>query len=75
MLIIHGTADDNVFFQQSLKLVDALARAGRPFEVLPLVGATHMVIDPTLVEAQWMRTAIFLREHLHSSGQTKRTVQ
>lgn len=64
LLLIHGTGDDNVFFRHSLKLADALFRAGRPFEILPLPGLTHMVPDPVVMERQWVRTAGFFREHL-----------
>ncbi len=64
LLVIHGTADDNVFFVHSLKLVDALERGGRPFELMPLLGSTHMVTDPGQLEALWIRTATFLRDHL-----------
>src|SRR5262245_2679298 len=46
LLVIHGTADDNVYFMHSLKLADALFRAGKPFELLPLSNFTHMVPDP-----------------------------
>jgi len=42
ILIIHGTADDNVYFDHSLKLVEVLFKAGAPFEFLPLVGHTHL---------------------------------
>ncbi len=45
LLILHGTADDNVYFLNSLKLCDALFRAGRSFEFVPLRGYTHMVAD------------------------------
>ena len=46
LLVIHGTADDNVYPLHSLKLIDALFRAGRPVDFLPLVGFTHMVPEP-----------------------------
>jgi dipeptidyl-peptidase-4 len=65
-LIIHGTADDNVYFTNSLKLVDALARSGRPFSFLPLPGMTHLVADPTVSEMVWYRTATFLRDQLRA---------
>jgi dipeptidyl-peptidase-4 len=45
LLILHGTADDNVYFLNSLKLCDALFRAGRTFEFVPLPGYTHMIAD------------------------------
>ena len=45
LLILHGTADDNVYFLHSLKLCDALFQSGRSFEFVPLRGYTHMVAD------------------------------
>ncbi|QSQ13265.1 S9 family peptidase [Myxococcus landrumensis] len=53
LLLIHGTADDNVYFFHTLKLSDALFRAGKPHELLPLSGLTHMVPDPVVKERQW----------------------
>ena len=67
--MLHGTADDNVHFKNSLVLADALLRGGRPFEFVPLAGATHMVNDPALAIPTWSRMASFLRTHL-SSGLT-----
>jgi dipeptidyl-peptidase-4 len=64
LLIIHGTADDNVWFLNGLKLADALERGKRPFSLMPLAGTTHMLLDPDLSEAVWMRTADVLREGL-----------
>jgi dipeptidyl-peptidase-4 len=66
LLVIHGTADDNVYFLNSLKLVDALARAHRPFELLPALGMTHMISDPGESELVWSRVAEFLRTNLGS---------
>ncbi len=64
LLLVHGTADDNVYFTNTLKLVDVMERAGRPFELMPLVGVTHLPYDPEMSEALWTRTAEFLRAHL-----------
>ncbi len=64
LLIFHGTADDNVFFLNTLKLSDALFRANVPFGVVPLINFTHMVRDATMTERQWERTASFFREQL-----------
>jgi dipeptidyl-peptidase-4 len=55
LLLIHGTADDNVLFFHSLKLSQALFRAGKPHELLPLPGLTHMVPDPVITERMWGR--------------------
>lgn len=64
LLLIHGTADDNVFFRHSLRLADGLTRAGKPFEFLPLAGFTHMVPEPAMAEQRWTRTVDFFRRNL-----------
>jgi dipeptidyl-peptidase-4 len=66
LLIIHGTADDNVYLTHALKMADALFRAGKDFEFLPLSGFTHMVTEPAAVEQMWSRVARFFREHLRA---------
>jgi dipeptidyl-peptidase-4 len=66
LLVLHGTADDNVYLFNSLKLVDALERAHRPFEFLPVVGMTHVPRDPDRVEMVFSRVADFLGEHVHA---------
>ena len=65
LLIVHGTADDNVHFKNSLVLADAMLRGGRPYELVPLVGTTHMLNDPALAIPTWSRMASFLRTHLN----------
>ena len=64
LLLIHGTADDNVHFSETLLLADALFRAGKPFELLPQVGQTHMFYQPDLQVRYWERVFAFLRTHL-----------
>lgn len=64
LLLVHGTADDNVYFLHSLKLSNALFRAGRPHEFLPLSGLTHMVPEPEVSIRLWERIARFFKENL-----------
>jgi dipeptidyl-peptidase 4 len=64
LLLIHGTADDNVYFRHSLKLADALFRAGKDFELLPLSGLTHMANDPVAMERLYGRIAGHFQKHL-----------
>lgn len=64
LLLIHGTADDNVYFMHSLKIADALFRAGRDFDFLVLPGFTHMVPDPVVTRSLYSRVARFFEEHL-----------
>jgi dipeptidyl-peptidase-4 len=67
LLLLHGTADDNVYFRHTLKLVDALFRNGQHFEVLPLSGLTHMVPDPVVTERLWTLIATHFQKHLADS--------
>ena len=65
LLVVHGTTDDNVHFANSLGLVQALFRAGKDFELLP-VAATHMTPDPVVALALHRKTLAFFRTHLGS---------
>lgn len=70
MLLIHGTADDNVYFTHSLRFMDAALRAGvsRWVRFMPLPGQTHVVTDPGVVEAMYSGLVRFFVETL-SDGQ------
>jgi dipeptidyl-peptidase-4 len=57
LMLVHGTRDDNVYFFHTLKLCDALFRAGKPFSLLPLPGLTHMVPDPVVKQQLYGRIA------------------
>lgn len=64
LLIIHGTADDNVYFTHAIRMSDALLRAGRPHQFLPLSGFTHMVAEPSVTEALQTIIIGFFQERL-----------
>lgn len=64
MMIIHGLADDNVVVAHSLRLSSALLAAGRPHEVLPLSGVTHMTPQETVAENLLRLQLDFLRRAL-----------
>jgi dipeptidyl-peptidase-4 len=64
LLLVHGTADDNVYYTHAARWSDALFRAGRAHEFLPLTGFTHMVADPTVNRRLYERVARFFVEHL-----------
>ena len=64
LLIIHGTADDNVHLSHSLRLADALLLAGKEFEFLPLAGETHGPRDPERLLRYYQRQFAFFRKNL-----------
>ena len=64
LLLIHGTADDNVYFRHSLKLIETLFRAGQPVDFLPLSSFTHMVPDPVVRTRLEERIASYFQTHL-----------
>jgi dipeptidyl-peptidase-4 len=64
LLLIHGSADDNVHLSHTLKLVDALFAAGRPFELLTLAGETHSPRAPDRNFRMYQRIFEFFRANL-----------
>ncbi|GAA0591814.1 S9 family peptidase [Streptomyces crystallinus] len=64
LMIIHGLADDNVVAAHTLRLSSALLAAGRPHEVLPLTGVTHMTPQEQVAENLLLLQVDFLRRSL-----------
>ena len=64
LLLIHGLADDNVVAANTLQLSSALLASGRPHEVLPLVGVTHMTPQEVVAENLLLHQLDFLRRSL-----------
>lgn len=68
LLVIHGTADDNVYFFHTLKLADALNKAGAYWDFLPLPGQAHSVIEAVQVQRVYSRMTDYFRQHLGAPG-------
>ncbi|MFC9338107.1 prolyl oligopeptidase family serine peptidase [Streptomyces sp. NPDC057020] len=64
MMIVHGLADDNVVVAHALRLSSALLAAGRPHEVLPLSGVTHMTPQEQVAENLLLLQVDFLKRSL-----------
>ncbi|NUW36963.1 S9 family peptidase [Nonomuraea sp. SMC257] len=66
LLLIHGLADDNVAPAHTLRMSAALLAAGRPHEVLPLPGTTHLPAEESVAENLLLHQLGFLRRALPS---------
>ena len=64
LLLIHGLADDNVVAAHTLQLSSALLAAGKPHDVLPLSGVTHMTPQEVVAENLLLHQLEFLQRHL-----------
>jgi dipeptidyl-peptidase-4 len=64
LLLVHGLADDNVVAAHTLRLSAALLAAGRPHQVLPLTGVTHMATQEEVAENLLVLQLAFLRAAL-----------
>lgn len=50
LLILHGTADVNVAFRESLNLIDVLLKMGKDFDFEAYPGELHFSAAPTFCE-------------------------
>jgi len=60
LLLVHGTSDDNVHFQNSIQMIDALIKAGKQFRLMVYPNKTHGIAGTAA------RTQLFemIEEHL-----------
>jgi dipeptidyl-peptidase 4 len=47
LLLLHGTGDDNVHFQNSIQMVEALIEAGKQFHFMVYPNKTHSIAGAT----------------------------
>ncbi len=64
LMLVHGTADDNVWFSHSVKLSKVLFEAGVAHQFVPLPGHTHMVRDAKTLEQLYARMIKFFHASL-----------
>lgn len=65
LLIVHGTGDDNVHYQATEHLIDALVAAKKPFQMMAYPNRTHGIFEGegTTLHLYSLLTS-YLQEHL-----------
>ena len=72
LLLIHGMSDDNVFLDNSLKVISKLQQTDTPFEMMLYPGYTHRVAGPGISESVWNTILNFFdREVKEKAGRDK----
>ncbi|MEM6796765.1 MAG: prolyl oligopeptidase family serine peptidase, partial [Acidobacteriota bacterium] len=64
LLLLHGTHDDNVHPQNSIKLIDALIRAGKQFDIMLYPNKAHGITGTEHRLHLYRRVLEHLEQHL-----------
>ena len=64
LLLIHGLADDNVRTNQTMELIDALVKAGKPFDLMLYPNKNHSILGPEYRLDLYRRWWKFVQEKL-----------
>jgi dipeptidyl-peptidase-4 len=69
LLVVHGSGDDNVHYQGTERLVNALVAANRPFDLMVYPNRTHCICegDGTGLHLYALLTR-YLEQHLPAGG-------
>ncbi|HQU73167.1 MAG TPA: S9 family peptidase [Calditrichia bacterium] len=68
LLMIHGTADDNVHFQNAIHMADRLTDAGKQFDIMYYHNQTHGIAADRL--HLFTKMAAFWEKNLKGNGTT-----
>jgi dipeptidyl-peptidase-4 len=65
LLVVHGTGDDNVHYQGTERLVNALVAANKPFQMMAYPNRTHGIFEGTNTTIHlYSLLTRFLEEHV-----------
>lgn len=64
LLILHGAADVNVSYLQSVVLIDRLLKLGKDLEFMMYPGEYHYFIRAHVLRDAWQRVERFFDAHL-----------
>jgi dipeptidyl-peptidase 4 len=69
LLIVHGTGDDNVHYQGTEALVNALVAANKPFTIMPYPNRSHGIYEgPGTTKHLYSLLTRYLNENLPAGG-------
>jgi dipeptidyl-peptidase-4 len=68
LLLLHGMADDNVTFDNALRVIETLQSESRPFELMVYPGERHLVNEPAKQLQLWKTYLDFFRRRLKAAG-------
>ena len=65
LLVVHGSGDDNVHFQGTERLINALVAANRPFTLMDYPNRTHCICEGDRTTLHLYSTLTrYLEQHL-----------
>jgi len=64
LLIVHGMADDNVFFDHTVQMIDALQKSEKPFEMMTYPGKRHRIVGEAEAAHLWNTFMSFFDRNL-----------
>lgn len=67
LFVIHALMDENVHFENTARLIDALVAAQKPFDLMVFPGERHGYRSPVAKEYAYRRVTAFLLEKLAPS--------
>jgi dipeptidyl aminopeptidase/acylaminoacyl peptidase len=66
LLVMHGTADVNVPFLESVRLVDVALKAGKDVDFVVYPGEYHYFHREHVLRDAWRRVEAFFDRHLRA---------
>ena len=73
LLIVHGSGDDNVHFQNTEAMVNALVAADRPFSLMVYPNRTHSISGGTTRQHLYTLLTRFVEENLPATTNGERS--
>jgi dipeptidyl-peptidase-4 len=72
LLVVHGSGDDNVHYQGTEQLINALVAAGKPFQMMEYPNRTHGIYEgPGTTQHLFNLLTRYLEEHLPAGGRVR----